>query len=159
MHRLDLGLDSYPKEFLGKESEPVLTPRKKSPLPEKISSEEDRTHDAASSRTASPTHYQLSYSDPASVQSRRHRDWQTPMQRPVFHLSPFTFHLDFVHPLQDVALSTAGCSPPSMPSTVLCLLLSCFTFHLSFVHPLQDVALHQCLPSSSVCCFSLSPFT
>ena len=24
--------------------------------------------------------------------------------------------------------------------------------HLGFVHPLQDVALHQCLPSSSVCC-------
>ena len=28
-----------------------------------------------------------------------------------------------------------------------------FVFHLGFVHPLQDVALHQCLPSSSVCCF------
>ena len=27
------------------------------------------------------------------------------------------------------------------------------SFHLGFVHPLQDVALHQCLPSSSVCCF------
>ena len=25
--------------------------------------------------------------------------------------------------------------------------------HLGFVHPLQGVALHQCLPSSSVCCF------
>ena len=25
--------------------------------------------------------------------------------------------------------------------------------HLGFVHPLQDAALHQCLPSSSVCCF------
>ena len=49
--------------------------------------------------------------------------------------------------------STAGCSPPSMPSIVLSLLLSCFTFHLCFVHPLQDVALHQCLPLSSLCCF------
>ena len=36
----------------------MLTPREKSPQPEKFSSEEDRTHDAASSRTASPTHYQ-----------------------------------------------------------------------------------------------------
>ena len=36
----------------------------KSPLPEKFSAEEDRIHDAASSRTASPTHYQLSYSSP-----------------------------------------------------------------------------------------------
>ena len=25
--------------------------------------------------------------------------------------------------------------------------------HLGFVHPLHDVALHQCLLSSSVCCF------
>ena len=49
--------------------------------------------------------------------------------------------------------STAVCSPPSMPSIVLCQLLSCFTFHLGCVHPLQDVALHQCLPLSSVCCF------
>ena len=40
------------------ESEFMLTPREKSPLPEKPSSEEDQTHDAASSRTASPTHYQ-----------------------------------------------------------------------------------------------------
>ena len=55
--------------------------------------------------------------------------------------------------------STAGCSPPSMLSIVLCLLLSCFTFHLGFVHPLQDVALHQCLPLSSVCCFPVSCFT
>ena len=41
----------------------MLTPREKCHLPEKIS-EEDRTHAAASSRTVSPTHYQLSYSGP-----------------------------------------------------------------------------------------------
>ena len=35
----------------------MLTPREKSPLEEKFSSEEDQTHDAVSSRTASPTHY------------------------------------------------------------------------------------------------------
>ena len=46
------------KSFGGMESEPMITPREKSPLPEKFSSEEDGTHDAASSRTASPTHYQ-----------------------------------------------------------------------------------------------------
>ena len=40
------------------ESEPMLTPKEKSPLSEKLSSEEDRTHDALSSRTSSPTHYQ-----------------------------------------------------------------------------------------------------
>ena len=58
VQRLDLGLYSHPKEFFGgMESEPMLTPREISPLPEKVSSEEGPTHDAASSRTASPTHY------------------------------------------------------------------------------------------------------
>ena len=52
--------------------------------------------------------------------------------------------------------STAGCSPPSMPSNVFRLLLSCFAFHLGFVHPLQGVALHQCLPSIAFL-FRLSP--
>ena len=40
------------------ESEPMLTPKEKKTLPGKKSSGEDRTRDAASSRTASPTHYQ-----------------------------------------------------------------------------------------------------
>ena len=61
MHRLDLGLYSHPKEFLGgMEFEPMLTPREKSPLP-KMSPEEDRTRDAVDSE---PKHYQLSYSGP-----------------------------------------------------------------------------------------------
>ena len=54
MRRLDLGLYSHPKEFFGGMR----------PIPEK---EKDRTHDAASSRTASPTHYQLSYSGPLRI--------------------------------------------------------------------------------------------
>ena len=36
----------------------MLTPREKSPLLQKILLKEDRTHDAASSRTTSPIHYQ-----------------------------------------------------------------------------------------------------
>ena len=44
----------------GMEFEPMLTPRKKSPLP-KMSPEEDRTRDAVDSE---PKHYQLSYSGP-----------------------------------------------------------------------------------------------
>ena len=47
------------------ESETMLTPREKFLLPEKSSSEEDRTQDATS-RTASPTHYQPSYTGPES---------------------------------------------------------------------------------------------
>ena len=67
-----------------------------------------------------------------------------------FPVSPFTQALP---PPPPPPLPTAGCSPPSVSSIVLCLLLSSFTFHPGFVHPLQDVALHQCLPLSSVCCF------
>ena len=59
----------------GMESEPMLTPREKSPLPEKFS-QEDRTHDAASSRTASPTHYQQAISDSTRVHSQS-MDWFT----------------------------------------------------------------------------------
>ena len=59
MHRLDLGLYSHLKEFFGgMESEAMLTPREKSPLPDKFSSEEDQTQNTASSGTESPTHYQ-----------------------------------------------------------------------------------------------------
>ena len=43
------------KRFVGMESETMLVPRKKTPSTE--SSEEDQTHDAASDRTVSPTHY------------------------------------------------------------------------------------------------------
>ena len=34
VHRLEIGLYSHPKEFKGMESEPMLTPREKSFLPE-----------------------------------------------------------------------------------------------------------------------------
>ena len=54
MHRLDLGLYSHPKYF--GENEVTFTSSEKSPLP--FSTDKDRTHDAASSRAASPTHYQ-----------------------------------------------------------------------------------------------------
>ena len=41
------------------ESESILTPREKNPLyRKKLSPEQDQTHDAASSRTASPIYYQ-----------------------------------------------------------------------------------------------------
>ena len=58
VHRLDLALYSHPREFGGMESEPMLTPRENPLYLKKISIEEDETRDAASSRTASPTHYQ-----------------------------------------------------------------------------------------------------
>ena len=49
------------------ESEPMLTPREKSPLSEQISPAEDQTHDAASSSTASPTHYQRAIPAPSDL--------------------------------------------------------------------------------------------
>ena len=58
MHRLDFGFYSHPSEFGGNGVRTHVNSKEKSPLPEKFSSEEDRTHDVASSRTASPVHYQ-----------------------------------------------------------------------------------------------------
>ena len=69
---------SSKKSFGGMESEPMLTPREKSPLPENFSTEGDGTHNAESVRTASPTHYQRAIPTPnATVQDRqtdRHLD-------------------------------------------------------------------------------------
>ena len=64
VHSLDLGLCSHPKEFWGNGVRTHVGSREKSPLPEKSSSEEDRSHVAALRRTASPALYQLSYSGP-----------------------------------------------------------------------------------------------
>ena len=66
VHRLDLGLYSHSKEFGGNGARIHVNSKGKNPLyQKKISSEEDRTHDAASSRTASPTHNQRAIPAPA----------------------------------------------------------------------------------------------
>ena len=59
----NLGLYSHPKELLGNGVGAHIDSNGKIPsTSKKFSSDEDRTHDAASSRTASPTHYQRTYS-------------------------------------------------------------------------------------------------
>ena len=58
VHRLGLGLYSHSKEFWWNGVRTNVNSREKSILPEEFSSREDLTHGAASSRTASPTHYQ-----------------------------------------------------------------------------------------------------
>ena len=65
VHKLDLGLYSYPKEFLGNRVRTCLSPRKKKPATGGsggMGGGGGRTRDAASRRTASPKHYRLSYS-------------------------------------------------------------------------------------------------
>ena len=58
IHILLLLLRSLAISLGGMESDPMLTPREKSSQREQKISEEGRTHDARSMRTASPTHYQ-----------------------------------------------------------------------------------------------------
>ena len=60
MHRLDLRLYSHPKKFLENGVRTHVISKGK--IPSAGNSEEDETHDTASRRTASPTHYPLSYS-------------------------------------------------------------------------------------------------
>ena len=62
VHRLDLGFYSHPKEFWRNWVRTHVNSKGK--VPSTGSSEEDRTHDAKSSRTASLTHYRLSYPPP-----------------------------------------------------------------------------------------------
>ena len=62
VYRLDLGLYSRPKEFGGNGVRTHVNSKGK--IPSTGGSEQDRTRDAASCRTVSPTHYQLSYSGP-----------------------------------------------------------------------------------------------
>ena len=51
----------------------MLTPREKSPAADKFSPEEDRTHDAAASKTASSTNYQQAIPAPDSGFDSRFR--------------------------------------------------------------------------------------
>ena len=62
VHRLDLGLYSHPKEFWDNGVRAHVNSKGKKSLPEKFSSVEDWTRNAALCRTASPTRFQLSYS-------------------------------------------------------------------------------------------------
>ena len=54
MHRLDLGLYSHPKEFWGDGVRTHVGSKGKIPSTGKFSPEEDRSHNVALSRTASP---------------------------------------------------------------------------------------------------------
>ena len=63
VHRLDLGFFAHPKEFWGDGVKTHVTSKGK--ILSTGSSEEGRTHAAASCRTASPTHYRLSCSGPS----------------------------------------------------------------------------------------------
>ena len=62
VHRLDLGLYSHLKEFWGNGVRTHVNSKGK--IPSTRGKEQDQTRDSASCRTVSPTHYQLSYSDP-----------------------------------------------------------------------------------------------
>ena len=67
VHSVDFSLSS--ERVLGRmDLETMSTVRVK--IPSTKDSEEGRTHNAASHRTASPTHYQLSYSGPARYNPR-----------------------------------------------------------------------------------------
>ena len=68
MHRLELGLYSHPKVFWGNVVRTHVNSKGKIPSTRKqFSPEEDQTNDAASSRTASLTHYKRAMSGLASV--------------------------------------------------------------------------------------------
>ena len=78
MHMCTDGISVYTrirKNLGGTESETMLTPREK--IPSTGGREEVRTRDTASRRTASPTHYRLSYSRPRDTELT----WRTRTRR------------------------------------------------------------------------------
>ena len=87
VHRLDLGLYSHPKEFWGNGVRTHVNSKRKFPLPEKFSPEENRTHDPASSRTARPTQ-PTSYSGP-SFSSLTTLPWSCSWTEPMLSLIKF----------------------------------------------------------------------
>ena len=62
VHRLDHGLHSHSKKVLGNGVKTNV--KSKGEIPSTEGSQEGRTRDAATCRTASPTHYRLSYFGP-----------------------------------------------------------------------------------------------
>ena len=72
VHRLDLGLYSHPKEFLRNGVRNHVNSKLKIPSTGNFSSEKDGSHDAASSRTASPTHYQRTIQPPPPLPPAPH---------------------------------------------------------------------------------------
>ena len=67
VHRLDLGLNSHPKEFWRNGVRTHVNSKGK--MPSTGCAEADGTHDSAPRRTAGPTHYPLSYSGHQIVHS------------------------------------------------------------------------------------------
>ena len=69
VHRLDLGLYSHPKESGGNGARNHVNSKGK--IPSTGGSEEVRTCNTVSHRTASPTHYRLRYSGPCKLSEAR----------------------------------------------------------------------------------------
>ena len=89
MHRLDLGLSSHPKEFGGNGARNHVNSKGK--ILCTGGSEEVRTRDAVSCRTASPTHYRLSCSGPQKKYDHHlvvsaHRTGRHPLTHRTGHL-------------------------------------------------------------------------
>ena len=84
VHRLDLGLYSHPKEFLGNGVRTHVNSKGK--IPSTRSSAEDWTHDTASYRTASSTHLWRSCSGPYCItQDSQPNTLPTELFRPLLH--------------------------------------------------------------------------
>ena len=64
VHRLDFDLYSHPKEFWGNGVKTHVNSKSMGKMPSTGGSKEEEIRDAASHRTASPTHYPLSCSGP-----------------------------------------------------------------------------------------------
>ena len=129
VHRLDLSLCSHPKEFLGNGVRTHVNSKRK--IPSTRGSEEDGTHNTASHRTASSTHYSLSCSHPRQRSKFLVRLKQGTREAIPSLLMPRLSHLTTKPPrgVQECHLCVHG--PITPTAELYCLKLS---FHCQVLH-------------------------
>ena len=126
VHRLDLGLYSHPKTFWGNGARTHVCSKGK--IPSSKSAEEDQTHVAASRRTASPTHYRLSYPGALLLVSFSFHSSFTSSYCFLSFICTYIFCSTLL--CSSLCPSTAGSSPPPESSSFVFPSLS-----LSFLPP------------------------
>ena len=137
VQRLDLGLYSHLKEFLGNGVRTHVNSKGK--IPYTGCSAEDRTYDAASCRTASPTHYRLSYSGPRPPSNLHSVRWHecSPVAVPSWRRQYTS-----VSPGSPPGPNTWNTSYQTITSVFSSIILTCLCFtalsHIFMVHNLRS---------------------
>ena len=159
VHKLDLGLYSHPKEFLRNRVKTHVNSKGKKTLPEV--QREVGTHNPASPRTVSPTHYWLSYSSPQVFSYELFQPssvflWAIPALKcfPMSYSSPQVFSYELFQPSSVFlwAIPALKCFPKSALRKQLSTSILLATIpERCFIRKYLQVSLHALSPRWMVC--------